>query len=86
MRFVFNPCSLTRLFRLVVFVQTLVTQPVMQRRLTTMELRSMDSQNQILCRFQNGKQKVLPPSLPCTKEITLYSPKGRMGVKGELFT
>ena len=33
----------------------LVTQPIMQRRLNPMELRSMDSYIQILCRFQKCK-------------------------------
>ena len=48
---------------------TLVTQPMMQRRPNRMELRSMDSYIQILCTFQKSKQKVLPPSLPCTKKL-----------------
>ena len=42
---------------------SLVTQPKLQRRPNCMELRSMDSYIQILCRFQKCKQKVLPPSL-----------------------
>ena len=50
------------------YAGTLVTQPMMQRRPNQMELRSMDSCNQILCRFQKSKQKVPPPSLPCIKK------------------
>ena len=61
MKFVYNPCSSTRLFRLIVFVKTLVTQPIMQRRLNPMELRSIDSYNQILCRFQKSKHILYPP-------------------------
>ena len=47
---------------------SLVTQPMLQRRPNPTELRSMDSFIQILCRFQKCKQKVPPPSLPCTKK------------------
>ena len=47
---------------------SLVTQPMLQRRLNSTELRAMDSYIQILCRFQKSKQKVPPPSLPCTKK------------------
>ena len=36
----------------------LVTQPMMQRQLNQMKLRSMDSYIQISCRFQKIKQKV----------------------------
>ena len=50
------------------FTTTLVTQPMMQRRPNCTELRSMDSYIQIVCRFQKSKQKVPPPSLPCTKK------------------
>jgi hypothetical protein len=39
-------------------VPTLVTQPMMQRWPNPMELRSMDSYIQILCRFQKSKRKV----------------------------
>ena len=46
----------------------LVTQPMIQRRPNRMELRSKDSNIQILCRFQKSKRKVPPPSLPCTKK------------------
>ena len=42
---------------------SLVTQPMLQRRPNRTELRSMDSYIQILCRFQKCKQKVPPPSL-----------------------
>ena len=42
----------------------LVTQPMLQRRPNRTELRSIDSYIQILCRFQQSKQKVPPPSLP----------------------
>ena len=41
----------------------IVTQHMLQRRPNCMELRSMDSYIQILCRFQKCKQKVPPPSL-----------------------
>ena len=48
----------------------------------------MDSYIQILCRFQKSKQKVPPPSLPCTKDHPLplkddffFSSFG--GVKGD---
>ena len=44
-------------------VQSLVTQPMLQRRPNRTHLRSMDSCIQILCRFQKCKQKVPPPSL-----------------------
>ena len=44
------------------FVQTLVTQPMLQLRPNCTELRSMDLYNQILCRFQKCKRKVPPPS------------------------
>ena len=43
------------------FVNSLVTQPMMQPNQT--ELRSMDSYIQILCRFQKCKGKVPPPLL-----------------------
>ena len=63
------------------FIQalTLVTHPMMQRQPNPTELRSMDSYNQILCRFQKSKQKVL---------YTLYTPKEEFyssfeGVKGD---
>ena len=49
-------------------ISTLVTQPMMQRRPNCTELRLMDSYIQILCRFQKSKQKVPPPSLPCTEK------------------
>ena len=42
---------------------SLVTQSMMQRRPNPMELRSIDSYIQILCRFQKSKRKV-PPSSP----------------------
>ena len=42
---------------------TLVTQPMLQRRPSQTELRLMDSYIQILCTFQKCKQKVPPPSL-----------------------
>ena len=48
---------------------TLVTQPMLQRRPNHMELSSMNSYNQILCRFQKSKGKVLPSSLPSTKDF-----------------
>ena len=34
----------------------------------------MDSYVQILCRFQKSKEKVPPPSLPCTKKSTFNPP------------
>ena len=48
----------------------------------------MDSYIQILCRFQKGKRKVPPPSLPCTKKSPFTPPKNDFfssfeGVKGE---
>ena len=39
-------------------LRALVTQPMLQRRPNRMELRSMDSYIQILCRFQKCKKKV----------------------------
>ena len=48
---------------------------MMQRRPNPTELRSMDSNIQILCRVQTSKLKVPPPSLPCTKKTTLYPSK-----------
>ena len=39
------------------YVLTLVTQPMLQYQPNRMELRSMDSYSQILCRFQKCKQK-----------------------------
>ena len=66
-------------------LSTLVTQPMMQCRLNPRELRSMVSYIQILCRFQRSKQKVPPPSLPCTKKSP-FTPKDKenLGVE-ELF-
>ena len=72
-------------------ISTLVTQPMMQRRPNCTELRSMDSYIQILCRFQKSKQKVPPPSLPCTKKSLFTTPKDEKkisffwegGVKGD---
>ena len=58
-------------FQKIIVVNTecsLITQPMMQRQPNPMELRSMDSYIQILCRFQKSKQKVPAPSLPCTKK------------------
>ena len=52
----------------------LVTQPMMQCRLNPMELRSMDSYIQILCRFQKSKKKVPPPS-PLSNEKSPFPPK-----------
>ena len=44
--------------------ETLATQPMMQRQPNTTDLRSMDSYNQILCRFQKSKLKLhRPPSV-----------------------
>ena len=40
---------------------TLVTQHMLQRQPNRMELRSMNSYIQILCRFQKCKRKVPPP-------------------------
>ena len=42
---------------------TLVTQPMLQHRPNSMELRSMDSYTQILCKFQKCKRRVPPPPL-----------------------
>ena len=58
-------------------VWSLVTQPMMQHRPNQMELRSMDSYIQILCRFQKCKQKVSPPSLPCTLKSPFTPPRMR---------
>ena len=44
---------------------SLVTQPMLQCQPNPMELRSMDSYIQFLCRFQKCKRKVLPPSFSC---------------------
>ena len=48
----------------------------------------MDSYIQTLCRFQKSKQKVPPPSLPCTKKSPLTPPKDEkkiifLGGKGD---
>ena len=40
-----------------------------QRRSKIPSKRTVDFYSQILCRFQKSKQKVPPPSLPCTKKI-----------------
>jgi hypothetical protein len=48
---------------------------MMQHQPNRTELRSMDSYIQILCRFQKSKQKVLSPSLPCTKKSPFNPPK-----------
>ena len=50
------------------FANSLVTQPMLQRRPNRTELRSMDSYIQILCRFQKCKRKVPQPSLLSTKK------------------
>ena len=39
-------------------------QTMLQHRPNRMELRSMDSYIQILCRFQKSERKVPPPSYP----------------------
>ena len=49
----------------------LVTQSMMQHQPNPMELRSMDSYIQILCRFQISKWKVPSPSLFSTKNHPL---------------
>ena len=53
----------------------LVTQPMLQRRLNRKEPRSMDSYNQILCRFQKIKRKVPPPSPLSTQKSPFTPPK-----------
>ena len=40
-----------------------------------MDLRSMDSYIQILCRFQKSKQKVPPPSLLSNEKSPFATPK-----------
>ena len=55
------------------FDQALVTQPMMQCRPNPTELRSIDSYNQILCRFQKNKQKVYPLS-PLSNGKTPFTP------------
>ena len=47
---------------MIIISYSLVTQPMMQRRLNPTKLRPMDSYIQILCIFQKSKQKVPPPS------------------------
>ena len=60
---------------------SLVTQAKLQRRLNQMELRSMDSYNQIFSRFQKYKRKVLPPSplfgrkKKCCLKVYVYGSK-----------
>ena len=61
---------------------------MMPRRPNPTELRLMDSYIQILCRFQKSKQKVPPPSLPCTKKSPFTPQRMRKkssfgGVKGD---
>ena len=68
--------------------KTLVTQPLMQRIPNCTELRLMDSYIQILYRFQKSKQKIPPPSLPCTGK-SLFTPPRKIffilwGGKGPL--
>ena len=48
----------------------------------------MDTYVQIFCRFQKSRQKVPPPSLPCTKKSPFTPPKEDFshplgGVKGD---
>jgi hypothetical protein len=40
-----------------------------------MELRSMDFYIQILCKFQESRRKVPPPSLSCSKKSPFTPPK-----------
>ena len=54
--------------RLINIVFTLVTQPMLQRRLNRTELRLMDSYIQILCRFQKCKRTVPPPPFLSTEK------------------
>ena len=49
---------------LIILAISLATQPMLQHRPNSTELRSMDSYTQILRRFQKKKQKVPPPSGP----------------------
>ena len=58
--------------RLINIVFTLVTQPMLQRRLNRTELRLMDSYIQILCRFQKCKRKV-PPLLLLSNEKSPFT-------------
>ena len=44
-------------------VSSPVTQPMLQHEPNRTELRSMDSYNQIICRFQKFKRKFPPPLL-----------------------
>ena len=66
---------------------SLVTQPMLQHRPNRMELRSMDSYIQILCRFQKCKRKVPPPSPLSTQKSPFTPPKDEknlpLGVKGD---
>ena len=56
-------------------VSTLLTQPMLHRRLNRTELRSMNSYIQILCRFQKCKRKVPPPSLLSNEKSPFTPPK-----------
>ena len=49
-------------------IGALVTQPMLQRRPNSTELRSMDYYHQIFCRFRKCKRKV-PPSSPLSNDF-----------------
>ena len=49
---------------------------MIQRQPNPTELTSMDSYDQILCRFQKSKQKVPPLSPLSTQKLSFIPPKG----------
>ena len=87
-----NKLKRLTLYDIVILRCTLVTQPMIQRRLNPTELRSIDCYIQILCRFQKSKQKVPPPPPPHQySKITLHPPRKEhfshpLGGKGWFFS
>ena len=65
--------SLTWIMDIFLLGFSLVTQPMMQRRLNPTELRSMDSYIQIFYRFQKSKRKI-PPRSPLSDEKSPFTP------------